>query len=195
MTKRIFVTHRRGVDLVAGGCPLDYLGALARHSPPHKPLRAEQLRGYIESCVYLFGPQQVGYLIGLRIRTDRPSGVVIREWSVEGPWPDHAISWDYESRDVIPRARLGAYEDLLDSRLMQVLNDRYRVRRDHPIEGLLCGYSYQPVPEFRDLTLPAKVILVDDNGNRSALRVKMVVVGRSPVSLAQASDARRPPSG
>lgn len=52
-----------------------------------------------------------------------------------------------------------------------------------------------PVPEFRDLTLPAKVILVDDNGNRLALRVKMAVVRYFSVSLAQTPDARRPPSG
>lgn len=179
MTKRIFITHQRGVDLVAAGCPLDYLDALPHHSASQrKTFWVDQLSGYIESCVYLFGPRDVGYVIALRIRTERPSGVIIREWSVEGPWPDHAICWDYESRDVIPKADVGAYENLLDSRLMQVLDDRYRVRRDHPIEGLLCGYSYQAVPQFRDLTLPAKVILVDDNGNRFALRVEMVVVRR-----------------
>jgi hypothetical protein len=178
MTHKIFAaSYQRGVELMAAGCPLDYLDALAdRSAPKRKLIRAEQLAGYAESRVYLLGPLQTGYLIGLRLGTDRPSGTVITDWSVEPPWPGHAIFWDYEARDFIPERDLGSYRDLLDSRLMGVLNDRRLLRRGNPVDGLLCGYSYQPVPEFGDRMVSAKLILVDDIGNHVALGINLAVV-------------------
>ena len=178
MTHKIFAaSYQRGVELMAAGCPLDYLDALAdRSAPKRKLFRAEQLAGYAESRVYLLGPLQTGYLIGLRLGTDRPSGTVITDWSVEPPWPGHAIFWDYEARDFIPERDLGSYRDLLDSRLMGVLNDRRLLRRGNPVDGLLCGYSYQPVPEFGDRMVSAKLILVDDIGNRVAVGISLAVV-------------------
>ena len=126
MTRRIFAaSHQRGVELAAAGCPLDSLDALAdRSAPARKLFRAKQLTGYAESRVYLFGPLHTGYVIGLRLSTDRPSGTVITEWNVKPPWPGHAICWDYEAPDLIPKRNLGDYTDLLDSRLMGVLNER-----------------------------------------------------------------------
>jgi len=178
MTNRTFAaSHRRGVELAAAGCPLDSLDALADRSAPERKLfRAEQLAGYAESCVYLFGPLHTGYLIGVRLGTDRPSGTVITDWRVEPPWPDHAICWDYEARDFIPKRDLGGYRDLLDSRLMGVLNDRRKLRRGYPVDGLLCGYSYQAVPESGDRKVSAKLILFDDIGNRVAVGISLAVV-------------------
>ena len=46
MTNRIFISRKRGVQLVAAGCPLDYLDLLPRSVPKHKPFRAEQIGGY-----------------------------------------------------------------------------------------------------------------------------------------------------
>ncbi len=195
MTRRIFAaSHQRGVELAAAGCPLDSLDALADRSAPERKLfRAEQLAGYAETRVYLFGPLHTGFLIGLRLGTDRPSGTVITEWSVKPPWPGHAICWDYEARDFIPKRDLKDYTELLDSRLMGVLNERRKLRRGYPVDGLLCGYSYQPVPESADPKVSAKLTLVDDIGNHVAVGINLVVVRpvRSP-SQALPTRAGRP---
>jgi hypothetical protein len=178
MTNRILAaSYKRGVQLNSAGCPLDYPKALPGHSAAgQKPLCAEQLAGYFESCVYLFGPLHQGYLIGLRLGTDCSTETTIAEWSFEPPWPDIPIFWDYEPRDVIPKLHLGAYRSLLDSPLMGVLNNRRLLRRGYPVEGLLCGYSYQPIPESRDRSVSGKLKLVDDKGNTVALRIALAVV-------------------
>jgi hypothetical protein len=142
-----------------------------------KPLRAEQLAGYIESCVHFFTPTHQGYWIGLRLSTDCAAETTIAEWSFVPPWPDIPIFWDSEPRDVIPKLHLGAYRHLLDSPLMAVLNDRRLLRRGYPVEGLLCGYSYQPIPETGDRSVSAKLNFVDDKGNTAALSVTLAVVG------------------
>jgi hypothetical protein len=170
-------SYERGVQLIAAGCPLDHPDALpGRSAAQRKPFRAEQLDGYAQSCVYMFGPRHSGYLIGLRLGTDCPSGTVITEWSFEPPWPDHAICWDYEARGFIPKRDQGAYRSLLDSPLTEVLNDHHPLRRGYPVEGLLCGHSYQPIPESSDHSVSAKLTLVDDRGNTVALRIAMTVV-------------------
>jgi hypothetical protein len=159
MANRILAaSYKRGVQLNSAGCPLDYPNALPGHSAAgQNPLRAEQLAGYVESHIYLFGPTHTGFLIGLRLGTDCATETSIAEWSFEPPWPDIFICWDYEPRDFIPKLHLGAYRHLLDSPLLGVLNDRRLLRRGYPVEGLLCGYSYQPIPECQDRTVSAKL--------------------------------------
>ncbi len=178
MTKRIFAaSHERGIALMAAGCPLDYPEALPGHSAAaRKPLRVKQLAGYTESRVYALGPLVTAYLIGLHLGTDRPSGAVISEWSFVPPWEDHLVSWDYEPLDIIPKGQQGDYRDLLDTRLMGVLNERRLLRRGYPVEGLLCGCSSQQVPEARDGLVSAQLNLVDDRGNTVALRIAMTVI-------------------
>jgi hypothetical protein len=178
MTNKTYpASHERGVQLIAAGCPVDYPNALPGHSAARRrPFRAEQLAGYASSHVYVFGPTHIGYLIGLRLGTDRSAGAIIHEWSFEPPWPDQMICWDYEARDFIPKLHLGAYRHLLDSPLLGVLNDRRLLRRGYPVEGLLCGYSYQPIPESRDRSVSGKLQLVDDKGNTVALHIALTVL-------------------
>jgi len=176
MINQMLVSRQRGAKLIAGGCPLDYPEALPQRSAAERNLfRVEQLTGYTQSRVYLFSEVQIGYSIALRLETDRPSGTIITEWSVEPPWPNVAICWDYEPRDFVPKRDRGEYQDLLDSPLLQVLNHRRPLRRECPIVGLLCGYSYQPVPEFSDRAISAKLTLVDDIGNLVAAHIELVV--------------------
>jgi len=178
MKNRIFAaSHERGMELTAADCPLDYPEALPGHSAVrHKPLRAEQLGGYAESRVYVISPLQTGYVIGLRLGTDRPSGTIIADWGFVPQWPDQLINWDYEPWDIIPEGNLVAYEGLLKSRLMGVLNDRRQLRRGYPVEGLLCGCSFQPIPESGEGFVYGKLTLVDDVGNTVALRIALTVV-------------------
>jgi hypothetical protein len=178
MKNRIFAaSYERGSELIAAGCPLDYPGALARHSAAQrKTFRAQQLGGYAESRIYAISELQTGYLIGLRLETERPSGTIISAWSFEPPWQDHMVTWDYEPLDIIPDGQLGAYRDLLDSRLTGVLNERRLFRRGHPVEGLLCGCSGQPVTESGNGFVYGQLTLVDDRGNKVALRVAMRVI-------------------
>jgi len=191
MTNRIFAaSYERGVQLIAAGCPLDYPEALAgQRAVRQKPFRAEQLAGYAESRVILFGPQHAGYLICLRLGTDHPTGTIITEWSFLPPWPDQLISWDYEATDIIPKGQREAYLGLLKSRLMGVLNERRLLRRGYPVEGLLCGYSHQPIPESGDRSVSAKLTLVDDIGNTVALRIALAVV-RPPATCSNSTPTR-----
>jgi hypothetical protein len=176
MINQMLVSRRRGAKLIAGGCPLDYPEALPQRSVAERNLfRVEQLTGYIQSRLYLFSEVQIGYSIALRLETDRPSGTIITEWNIEPQWPNVAICWDYEPRDFVPKRDRGEYADLLDSPLLGVLNDRRPLRRECPIRGLLCGYSYQSVPEFADRTVYAKLSLTDDIGNVAVAPIKLAV--------------------
>jgi hypothetical protein len=169
--------------LVAGGCPLDYPEALPyRFGPERKPFRVIQLAGNTQSRVYMFGEVQIGYSIAVRLETDRPSGTIITDWSVEPPWSTVAIGWEYEPRDFVQKRDRGEYGDLLDTPLLGVLNGRRRLHRDHPVEGLLCGYSYQAVPEFNDREVSAKLMLADDMGSVVTTRIKLVVWRPQPAS-------------
>ena len=179
MKNRIFAgSYKRGIELMAAGCPLDYPDALAGHAAAQRePFRAEQLGGYVESRVYALGALLTGYVIALRLGTDRPPGTVITEWGFAPPWPDHLISWDYEPLDIIPEGQRAAYASVLDSHLMVgVLNERRLLRRGYPIDGLVCGCSYQPIPESRDSLIYGKFTLVDDLGNAVALRIALTVI-------------------
>jgi hypothetical protein len=181
MTKRIFAaSYKRGIELMAAGCSLDYPEALPGYSDAgRKPFRAKQLTGYTESRVYALGPLQTAYVIGLYLETGRPSGTVIAEWSFVPPWQDHMVSWEYEPLDIIPKGHRGDYRSLLDSRLMAVLDERRLVRRGYPVEGLLCGCSPQPVPASGDGLVSAQLTLADDRGNRVALRIALTVIRRA----------------
>ena len=191
MKNRIFAgSYKRGIELMAAGCPLDYPDALAGHAEAQRePFRAEQLRGYVESRVYALGPLQTGYVIALRLGTDRPPGSVITEWGFAPPWPDHLINWGYEPLDIIPEGQREAYESVLDSHLMGVLNEHRLLRRGYPIEGLVCGCSYQPIPESRDSVIYGKLTLVDDRENAVALRIALTVI-RQPATRSKTSPTR-----
>jgi hypothetical protein len=178
MKNRIFApSYKRGIELIAAGCPLDYPDALAGHAAAqHKPFRAEQLGGYVESRVYALGALLTGYVIALRLGTDRPPGTVITEWNFAPPWPDHLISWDYEPRDIIPEGQREGYASVLDSHLMGVLHERRLLRRGYPVDGLVCGCSYQPIPESADSLIYGKLTLVDDRESAIALRIALTVI-------------------
>jgi len=180
MKNRIFAaSYKRGVESLAAGCPLDYLGALARHSTAQrKTFRAQQLGGYAESRIYALGELQTGYVIGLRLQTDRPGGTVISEWSFVPPWQDHIVIWEYEPLDIIPDGQREAYRSLLDSRLPGVLNERRLLRHGYPVEGLVCGCSAQPVTKRGEGFVYSQLTLVDDRGNKVALRIAMTVISR-----------------
>lgn len=192
MKNRILAaSYERGMELIAAGCPLDYPEALPGHSAAqHKPFRAEQLAGYAESRVYAISQLQTGYVIGLGLGTDRPSGVTFADWSFLSPWSDQLINWDFEPWDIIPEGDQAAYEGLLESRLMGVLKDHCLLRRGYPVEGLLCGCSSQPIPESGKGFVFGKLILVDDEENKVALRITLTVI-RPPTHAGRHFQARK----
>jgi hypothetical protein len=149
-------SYEWAVKLKAAGCPIDYLDALPRHS-----FRAEQLRGYVTSRVYALGRLETRYVIALRLGTDRPSGTIIKDWRLELPWQDHVIDWDCEPADIIPKKDQDEYRSLVNSRLMKVLNEGRLIRRGSPVDGVLCGRSFQPIGESSHGIIPAKLIFTD----------------------------------
>ena len=177
MRNRIFVaSYERAVELMAAGCPIDYLDALAHHSAAmRKSFRAKQLSGYVESRVYALGPLDTGYVIALRLGTDRSSGTIITDWTFEPPWQDHVINWDYEPEDIIPKKHQDDYKSLFKSRLMEVLNEGPVIRRGYPVDGVLCGRSFQRIGESSHGFVFAKLSFTDDLGNTVPLRVDLSV--------------------
>src|SRR5215472_18869536 len=194
MKTRIFAaSYERGMDLIAAGCPLDYPNSLALHSAAQrKTLRAEQVAGYAESRIYELGAMQTGYVICLRLETDCPGGTIISDWGVVPPSENHIVIWEYEPLDIIPNGQREAYRNLLDSRLMGVLNERCLLRRGSPVEGLLCGCSAQPVTEPCDGFVYSKLTLVDDRGNKVGLRIAMRVI---PPPIAARADTLQKRAG
>ncbi len=83
---------------------------------------------------------------------------------------------DSDPSEFVPATDLGSYRELLDSPLFGILNERRVLRRGTPIQGLLCGYSYQPVPEISGPFASAKLSLKDDVGSQIVLRINMAVV-------------------
>ena len=181
MTNRIFAAfYERGLELITAGCPLDYPDALARYSAARRTtFRAEQLAGYVESRVYAINPMQTNYLIGLRLRTDRPGGTVISDWSFMPPWQDHWVNFDYDPEEFIREENPKTYRTLVDGRLMRVLNEGVVLKRGYPVEGLVYSCSYQPIPESGGgRSVSSKLTLVNDVGNTVAVSIALTVVLR-----------------
>lgn len=153
-------SYERALDLMAAGCPIDYPDSLPRQS-----FRAEQLLGYVGSRVFVRGRLDPIYVFPLRLSTERPSGTVITNWSLELPWPDPSINWDHELADTIPPEYHNEYESLFKSRLMKVLNERRRIRCGYPVDGLLCATSFRPIEESCHDLIPAKLSFTDYLGN------------------------------
>jgi hypothetical protein len=170
MKNRIFgASYERAVKLMAAGCPIDDPDALPRVS-----FRVEPLPGYGDSRVYV-GALDTGWVIPLRLCTDRPSGAVITGWDLELPGQNHAINWDYEPEDIIPRKDQDDYKHLFKSRLTGVLNEGRLIRRGCPVEGVLCGRSFQPIGKSSHYSISAKLSFTDDRGNTVPLCIDLNV--------------------
>jgi len=159
MTKPIWApSNERGLKLQAANCPIDYLGAL-----PCQSFRAEELAGYL-SRIYALGPLETRYVIPIHFDTVDRLGKIITDVRFELPWLNHDIDWNCEPEEIIPPEHHNEYKSLFKSPVRKVLNDRFRIRRGHPVEGLLCGRSYQPIGESANGVISGKFIFTDDQG-------------------------------
>lgn len=171
-------SYECGRRLVAVGCPLDYLESLPRNLAAfRKALQIRQLGGYVESRVFALGPIRTGYLIGVRLHTDLPRGIIVSDWGFHPPWENHVVSWDYDPREIVPAGEHARYETIFDSRLSAVMNERRLLTRGHPVEGLLCGCASQSIPESLPIaaTVSGKLTVTDDTGDTFALRITLAV--------------------
>lgn len=176
-------SHECGRRLVAAGCPLDYLENLPRTSYAHrKRLHVQELGGYIESRVFdEWEGRGSRYLIGIRLGTDLPGGIIVSNWNFFPPWGNPHICWDYELRDIVPAKEQFPYSEFLNSPLSKVLNQRRRLTRGRPVEGFLCGRSVESIPEsiLVGATACAKLELVDDTGSTVRLDINLAVEHRT----------------
>lgn len=184
-------SRERAVKLMAAGCPIDYPDALVLNSASRRQsFHVEQPLGYGDSRVYKFGGLDAGWVIPLRLRTDRPSGTVIRGWDLELPDENHAINWDCEPEEVIPKKDWEDYQHLFKSRLRRVL-EGHLIRRGSPVEGVLCGRSYQQIEESSPGFLSARLSFTDDLGTTVSLPIQMNVL-KLKLKLKQSSASRVP---
>jgi len=93
------------------------------------------------------------------------------------PRGGHEICWDYDGFDMVPPNRKNLYARLFDSRLPPLLNERRLLVRGRPVEGLLRGNAFQPIPDSVDLCKPvaATLNLTDDAGRTVTLRIRLTV--------------------
>jgi len=172
-------SYKCGRDLVAHGCPLDFLERLPRNSPAHqKRLYVREVGGYAESRIFDRGAGAIGWIIAIVIGTDLSPGIVIDDWCVHPPFPAQII-WDYDPRDVIPVRDHPAYERLFKSRLPAVLNERRLLTRGHPVAGLLAGLAQEPFkPNVLGQTIHACFVVTDDTGLTVKKQISLAVDGR-----------------
>jgi hypothetical protein len=159
-------SYRRGVRLVKAGCELPYLKHLpGRERFLQRALYVSPVGGYFGSCAIDNGIW-TGYIIALRVATDRSRGAVVTSFEFVPPWPGHEIDWDYDLESVMPKSKLHIYEEFIGSRLPAVLKERTLLSRGRPVDGLLCGGAGAPIPKDcqRDVPAMALITLVDDLG-------------------------------
>jgi hypothetical protein len=167
-------SHARGVHLAKWGCSLPFLDALpAREGAERCKLHVWPLGGYIESYAIDWGAN-TAYLVALRIGTEL-SRTVIHDFRLVPPWPDHKIDWDYDLEGIVPKGTFRTHERLVRSRLRSVLIDGRLLYRGVPVEGLLCGRAWAPIPESwtRDTPATAEIVLVDDAGTEVRAPIKL----------------------
>lgn len=169
-------SYERAVELLALDCSLDYLDALPHRSVPMRhSFQAEQLPGYVESRVYALGPLNTGWVIPLRLSTDRPSGTIIRYSGFQPPRKDHVIDWECKPEDIILKKHWDEYSRLVNSPIMKVLNGGCRIRCGYPVEGVLCGRSVRPHGEAFHGFISAELVFTDNRENTVALCINLNV--------------------
>ncbi len=176
-------SYERALDLMAAGCPIDYPDSL-----PHQSFRAEQLPGYVVSRVFVRGRLDPILVFPLRLITERLSGTIMRDWSLELPWPIPFVDWQCAPGEVIPEKYQDEYKSLFNSPLMEVLNGDRKIRHGHPVDGLLCAISFRPIGDFSHGVIPVKLTFTDDRGNTVPLcidskieRLRLSSANRRPV--------------
>lgn len=170
-------SYTRGVRLSKAGCLLPYLDALpGKELFRQRALYVCQLGGYFDSYAIDYGTA-TGYVIALGVGTDLTRGAIVIGHDLRLPWPDHEIEWGYAPRDLLPKERVNDYGKLSESRLPAVLDERRLLARGRPVEGLLCGYAWAPVPATcpRDRPVTAEIILVEDSGALARSLVKLTI--------------------
>jgi hypothetical protein len=157
-------SYEHAIELMAGGCPIYHPEALPHYSAAiRQSLRAELLPGYILSRVYEIGLLDTGYVIPLRLATDR-SVTIISDWSFESPWKEPFIDWECEPEEIIPKKYYDGYRSPVHSRLMEALHRGCLIRRGRPVDRLLCGRSIQPMGASSYGVRSAELSLTDDLG-------------------------------
>jgi len=169
MNNRVLgASYELGIELKEAGCPIDYLNALPRMS-----FRAEQLPGYVVSRVFVCVRRDPVYVIAFRLATNCPSGTIISGWDFELPWGKPSIDWDYDREDIIPEAYRGEYKGLFNSRLMGALNGDRKIRIGSPVDGVLGGFSIQPIVESSRGVIPGKLSFTDNRGYTARLCIDL----------------------
>jgi hypothetical protein len=171
-------SYARGVRLSKAGCSLPYLHTLpGRGSFYQRAVYVDQVRGYFQSCAINFG-EAAGYVIALRVGTDHARGAIVTSYVLNPPWPDDEIQWGYHPEDLLSECSVYDYRKLLESNLPGFLAQRRLLSRGRPVEGLLCGFSWNPIPELylRRKSTVAEIVVVEDSGRRACSPLRLAIL-------------------
>ncbi|HLW97161.1 MAG TPA: hypothetical protein VKR82_00835 [Candidatus Acidoferrales bacterium] len=169
-------SYAHGLRLAEAGCSLPYLDSLpGREHFYQRKLYVSKVGGYIESYAIDWGTS-TGYVLALRVGTDYSRAIITR-YELVPPWPDHEIDWGYDLEDVLPESKLQDFEGLLESRLPSILNERRLLRQGRPVEGLLCGVAWTPIPASspRDRPAMAEIFLIDGSGAPARETIQLTI--------------------
>ena len=170
-------SYPRGILLSKAGCPLPYLHELpGKGSFYQRAIYVHQVRGYFSSYAIDFGTA-TGYVIALRVGTDRARGAIVTSYDVNLPWPDDEMQWGYDLLDLLSEDVVYDYGKLSEPSLRGVLDERRLLSRGRPVEGLLCGYSGNSIPALnpRRKFAQAEVVLAEDSGRRACSVVDLTI--------------------
>ncbi|MFZ0736474.1 MAG: hypothetical protein WBL70_18010 [Candidatus Acidiferrales bacterium] len=145
-------------------------------------LHVQELGGYMESRVFdEWEGRGSRYLIGIRLGTDLPGGIIVSNWNFFPPWGNPHICWDYGLQDIVPANEQLRYSEFFNSPLSEVLHQRRRLTRGRPVVGFLCGRSVESIPESTVVhaTARAKLELVDETGSTVRLDIHLAVDHRT----------------
>ncbi len=148
-----------------------------RESFHQRAIYVHQVRGDFASYAIDFG-KATGYVIALRVGTDRARGAIVTSYALDPPWPGHEIQWGYHPDDLLSWCFVPDYSKLFESNLPGVLDQRRLLSRGRPVEGLLCGFAWDPIPAAKlgSGFAMAEIALVEDSGRRARSVVQLKIL-------------------
>jgi hypothetical protein len=130
-------------------------------------LYVRQVGGWLENSAFDLDCGGTGFVLSVHVAVDMPV-FGISGWELDLPWEDRQFQWLADPLEHVPsddKYQIPGCVGLRYSR-DEVLNHRRTLKRGHPLDGLLLGFSFESIPaSYRSgATIDASVVLIDEMG-------------------------------
>jgi hypothetical protein len=162
-------------QLVIAGFLAGHAQDAASTFPAPDGILVSQDGGIVENSAFDFEcGYGTGVMLSLHIAVDLPA-LTIWKWQLDLPWKDSQVHW---IADPLGSAYDNMYQipgwDVKFARC-QVINHRHVLRRGHSLDGLLLGFSFEPIPaSYRHgANIDASLVLIDEMGRDFSTPVQL----------------------